>query len=364
MLTRYDDVLAALKDTRLSTDVGRVRNPMSWMDSPLMPDAFRAMRSNMLQADDPEHRRLRDLVHKAFTPRMIEMLAPRIQRITTDLLDRAAKRLNYVELIEDFALPLPLTVISEMLGIPEGDRARFRKWSDAMLEVTSAGALRVVAFVPVVYQMMNYFRHLIAERRMQPRDDMISELVRAEQNGDRLTEAEMISTIFLLLVAGHETTVNLIASGMLSLLQNPDQLACLRENPALLDSAVEELLRYANPVEHATPRYVTEDIELYDQTIPKGSILWLALASANRDESVFLNADQLDITRTPNRHLAFGMGIHYCLGAPLARLEGKLALGALIDRFPRIRLAVPSSQLEWRNAVSVRGLKMLPVLLR
>lgn len=364
MLTRYEDVLAALKDARLATDVGRVRNRMSWMDSPLLPDAFRAMRSNMLQADDPEHRRLRDLVHKAFTPRMIETLAPRIQRITDDLLDRAAKRLNYVELIEDIALPLPLTVISEMLGIPEADRPRFKKWSDAMLEVTSAGALQVVGFFPIVLLMMEYFRRLIAERRAQPRDDMISELARAEQNGDRLTEDEMISTIFLLLVAGHETTVNLIASGMLALLQHPDQLVCLRENPALLESAVEELLRYANPVEHATPRYVTEDIDVRGQRIPQGSITWLALASANRDESVFPHADQLDITRTPNKHLAFGMGIHYCLGAPLARLEGKIAIGTLIERFPRIQLAVSPSQLEWRNAVSVRGLKTLPVFLR
>jgi cytochrome P450 PksS len=212
--------------------------------------------------------------------------------------------------------------------------------------------------------MMEYFRRLIAERRAQPRDDMISELARAEQNGDRLTEDEMISTIFLLLVAGHETTVNLIASGMLALLQHPDQLVCLRENPALLESAVEELLRYANPVEHATPRYVTEDIDVRGQRIPQGSIAWLALASANRDESVFPHADQLDITRTPNKHLAFGMGIHYCLGAPLARLEGKIAIGTLIERFPRIQLAVSPSQLEWRNAVSVRGLKTLPVFLR
>ncbi len=364
MITRYEDVASALKDPRFTTNMSRVRNAMSWMESPLLPSAFRAMRSNMLSADDPAHRRLRDLVHKAFTPRMIETLGPRIQRITDDLLDRAGSRVNYVELIEDVALPLPLTVISEMLGIPEEDRARFRKWSNAMLEVSSAGALQVVGFVPIVYRMMRYFRQLIAQRRVQPQDDLISELVRAEQDGDRLTEDEMISTIFLLLLAGHETTVNLIASGMLALLEHPDQRACLRENLDLMDSAVEELLRYGSPVEHASPRVVTEDVELHGKLMPKGDFVWLALASANRDESVFPNPDQLDITRTPNKHLAFGLGIHYCLGAPLARLEGKIALRALVERFPQMQLAVPTSQLQWRNAISVRGLKSLPVFLR
>lgn len=363
MITRYQDVQAALKDARFSTDSRKVNSRMSWMDAPWLPSAFRAMRSNMLQADEPDHRRLRDLVHKAFSPRMVETLEPRIVRITRELLDRAARRPNYVELIEDFALPLPLTVISEMLGIPEADRPRFRKWSDMILEVTSAGIVQVVGFVPVVYQMMDYFRRLIAQRRANPMDDLVSELVRAEQDGDRLTEDEMISTIFLLLVAGHETTVNLIASGTLALLEHPEQLACLHQTPGLIDSAVEELLRYANPVEHTSPRYTLEDVEIGGQRIPKDSIVWLALASANRDETVFPNADQLDITRTPNKHLAFGLGIHYCLGAPLARMEGKIALSALTERFPMLRLAVPASQLTWRSTVSVRGLKMLPVLL-
>jgi cytochrome P450 len=363
MLTRYDDVVAALKDPRLSTDARRVPNAMSWMDSPLLPGVFRAMRSGMLQVDDPEHRRLRDLVHKGFTPRMVETLAPRIERITHDLLDSAARRPNFVELIEDFAMPLPLTVISEMLGIPQGDRLRFRKWSQSMLEVSSLGALQMFTFIPAMYQMLAYFKRLIAERRAQPEDDLISALVRAEQDDDRLTEDEIISTIFLLMLAGHETTVNLIASGTLALLEHPDQLACLRENPALMDSAVEELVRYTNPVEQASPRFALEDIDMHGKRIPKGSIVWLALAGANRDETVFLNPDQLDITRTPNKHLAFGMGIHYCLGAPLARMEGAIALRALIERFPRLRLAVPAAQLEWRNAVAVRGLKALPLFL-
>jgi cytochrome P450 PksS len=211
--------------------------------------------------------------------------------------------------------------------------------------------------------MMRFFRKLIHLRRAEPRDDLLTALVQAEEQGDRLSEDELISMIFLLLLAGHETTVNLIGNGTLALLQHPEQLQKLRENPELIGSAVEELLRYGNPVEQPSPRFAREEIHLDGHVIPQGATVMPLLASANRDESMFENADKLDITRKPNRHVAFGMGAHYCLGAPLARLEGTIALQQLVRRFPQMKLAVPEEQLRWRGSVGLRGLKALPLRL-
>lgn len=360
-LTRYDDVMQVLKDPRFSSDF-RKRSPESARGSRWMPNVFKAFQDSMVMADDPDHRRLRDLVHKAFTPAMVERMEGRIHEITNELLDRAAKK-REVDLIRDFALPLPLTVISEMLGIPEKDRLKFHHWTASFLDSTVAGKWGIVRLLPNALQMFRFFKSLVKLRRAHPQDDLITGLVQAEDNNDRLSEDETLAMIFLLLLAGHETTVNLIGNGMLALLEHRDQLQKLHDHPELIDSAIEELLRYSNPVVQVAPRLALVDVEIGGHHIPAGSTLQLGIASANRDETAFENADDLDITRNPNRHVAFGMGIHYCLGAPLARLEGRIAINALAQRFPNMQLAVAPDQVKWRNSVGVRGLQALPLKL-
>jgi cytochrome P450 PksS len=272
-------------------------------------------------------------------------------------------RKRRVDLIADFALPLPLTVISDMMGVPARDRLNFHRWTASFLETPSNGLASMLAQLPNGIRLLRFFEGLIRARREQPQDDLVSALVAAEEAGDRLSQDELLSMIFLLLLAGHETTVNLIGNGTLALLQNPDQRQRLYANPDLIDRAVEELLRYTNPVEHGTTRFALEAVTLGGVTIPKGSRVVALLSSANRDETVFEHADQLDLGRHPNRHVAFGLGVHYCLGAPLARLEGKIAIQALVQRFPNMRLAVPPERIRWRHAMAVRGVKALPVQL-
>ncbi len=361
LVTRYDDVVTVLKDPRFSNDRRKTTSaniPAPWW----MPRAVSTFQDSMLLVDDPDHRRLRDLVHKAFTPRMLQDITKRIENVTDELLDGIAHKPT-VDLLADFALPLPLTVISDMMGVPHKDRLKFHKWMGTFLDISGGGKLQMVGKLANMYQMYQFFKSMIKLRRRDPQDDLITALVQAEQDGDRLNEDEMIAMIFLLLLAGHETTVNLIGSGTLALLENPDQLLLLQNQLDLMDSAVEELLRYTNPVDQPSPRYTLEDVELSGYVIAKNSRVLVGLASANRDESVFKNADQLDITRQPNKHLAFGLGIHYCLGAPLARMEGKIGLQRLIERYPNIQLTLPSDQLQWRSTMAVRGLKALPVRL-
>lgn len=258
-----------------------------------------------------------------------------------------------------FALPLPLTVISELLGIPVAERAQFHLWTKKFLQPPST--LNMLLALPSLAALMRYFRQLFAQRRADPRDDLITALVQAEEAGDRLSEDELLSMVTILIIAGHETTVNLIASGTLALLQHPEQLALLRADPALIRPAVEELLRFTSPVAEATERYAREDVTWHGVTIPHGALTLGVLASANRDETVFERPDTLDITRQQNRHLAFGYGIHACLGMPLARLEGQIAINALIQRLPDLQLAVAVDQLRWRATPMVRGLERLPV---
>jgi cytochrome P450 PksS len=360
LITRYDDAVQVFKDPRFSNDRRKVQTGGPSIIDRLMPKLMVSFQNGMLSVDDPDHRRLRDLVHKAFTPRMIEKMNDKMEQISNGLLDKMVGKAT-VDLVHDFALQVPLTIISDMMGVPEKDRAKFHEWSAEFLESISSLGWRTVTQLPNIYRMVKFFRRLVALRVADPQDDLITGLVRAEQDGDRLSEDELVSMIFLLLLAGHETTVNLIANGTLAFMEHPDQLQKLQQNPALMDSAIEEILRYTNPVEQIAPRWVTEDVELHGQVIPRGSTILVSTASANRDESVFENADTFDITRQPNRHLAFGLGVHYCLGAPLARMEGKIALKALLDRYPHLHLAVPSDDLQWRGAVNVRGLKALPV---
>jgi cytochrome P450 PksS len=255
---------------------------------------------------------------------------------------------------------VPTTIIAEMLGVPVADRHRFQRWSQALL---AAGSSRwgVLLAIPHVWLFLRYVRRLIREHRAEPRDDLVSALAQAEEAGQQLSEDELVAMIVLLLVAGHETTVNLIGNGTLALLQHPEQLRQLRRDPGLMASAVEELLRFTSPVETATERYARQGATIGGVTIPQGGLVLPVIASANRDERQFTDPDRLDLTRAPNRHLSFGLGAHYCLGAALARMEGQIALATLLRRAPGLRLAVEPETLRWRPGLVLRGLAGLPV---
>ncbi|HKW92552.1 MAG TPA: cytochrome P450 [Methylomirabilota bacterium] len=357
VLTRYADVIAMLRDPRL------VKEPIA---------AFVAQRFgmtvppglglSMLDRDPPDHTRLRGLVSKAFTPKALERLRPHIQQIVDGLLAQVEAR-GEMDLIEEFAYPLPVRVICEMLGVPVADHERFKHWGldvarglDAiMLPPDSEVAKRSMAGR---HGLSEYFRELIAERRAAPREDMLSALIAAEEAGDKLNNDELLATCILLLVAGHETTVNLIGNGTLALLRHPDQLRRLREQPGLIGSAVEELLRYDGPVQR-TARIPSADVTIGGQVIPKGEMVMPFLGAADRDPTQFPDPDRLDIGRTDNRHIAFGLGVHFCLGAPLARMEGQIAINTLVQRMPKLALATDKP--EFRQSLTLRGLQTLPV---
>jgi cytochrome P450 PksS len=315
---------------------------------------------NLLTIDPPDHTRLRSLVQKAFTPRLIEGLRGRIQRICDDLLDRAGG--DTIELIEAYALPVPLTIISDLLGVPLQDRRRFGPWTKKVARASASASLGdFVRALPALASLSRYVRGLVTLRRASPQDDLMTALVSAEESGDRLTEDEIVSMVILLLLAGHETTVHLIATGALTLMQHPEQRRRLQETPELRVSAIDEILRYASPVEFATPRITLEEVTIGSVTIPRGEVVGVSLGSANHDEAQFPDPETFDIARDPNRHVAIGMGSHFCLGAALARLEGEIALTTLFRRFPGLHLAVPSDSLRWRRSLALRGLVELPV---
>src|SRR5215216_5387642 len=315
----------------------------------------------MLDLDDPDHRRLRTLVSKAFTPRLIERLRGRIEAICRDLLDVIGRR-RRTELVRDYALPLPATVIAELLGIPAKDQRRFHRWSNRIVSISSGRD--VWRALPAALAFVRYLRKMSERRRLLPEDDLMSALVQAEEAGDRLSQDELLAMSFLLLVAGHETTVNLIASGTLALIEHPEQLENLKADPQLIKPAVEELLRYTSPIEIASERYAREDLEVSKTEVPRGELVLAVLGSANRDEQYFEDPDALDLARHPNKHLAFGRGgVHHCLGAPLARMEGQIALSAFLRRFPEARLAMAPENLRWRRGLFLRGLEGLPLVL-
>jgi cytochrome P450 PksS len=264
-----------------------------------------------------------------------------------------------IDLVDDYALPLPATIIADMLGVPSGDRRKFHRWSSRI--VSTAARRDILWAIPAAWAFMRYLRKLFEQRRADPRADLITALVQAEEAGDKLSEDELLAMVFLLLIAGHETTVNLLAGGTLALLEHPDQMERLRRDPSLIKPAVEELLRYTSPVELATERFAREDLTIAGTTIPRGEQVLAVIASANRDERQFADPDTLDLTREPNRHLAFGQGEHYCLGAPLARLEGQIALNTLLQRLPNLRRAVAPGSLRWRRGLFLRGLEHLPL---
>ena len=357
VLTRYADVIASLRDPRL------IKEPIA---------AFVAARFgmtvppglglSMLDRDPPDHTRLRGLVSKAFTPKALERLRPDIHRIVDGLLDRVGEH-GEMDLIDEFAYPLPVNVICDMLGVPVKDQERFRQWGldiarglDAiMLPPESEVAQRSVAGRR---GLAEYFRELIAQRRASPREDMLSALIAAEEAGDKLNEDELLATCILLLVAGHETTVNLIGNGTLALLRHPGEMRRLRDDPGIIGSAVEELLRFDGPVQR-TARIPSEDIVIGGCTIPKGEMVMPFLGAADRDPAQFPDPQRLDLTRADNRHIAFGMGIHFCLGAPLARMEGQIAINMLLKRLPKLALATDKP--EFRQSLTLRGLQSLPV---
>jgi cytochrome P450 len=354
LITGYNEVRQALHDPRL------VKSDLALANSGrdlLPPEVFAALASHMLNRNPPDHTRLRRLVTTAFTRRRVEQLAPRIQQFTDELLDGMVDAAQ-VDLIAAFALPLPITVICELLGVPMDRRAEFHDWSTTFVTGVLAGPDALVAAVTA---MVSYLRQLVEAKRTDGADDLISALVAAHDGQDRLSEDELISMVLLLLVAGHETTVNLIGNGLHTLLIHPDQLALLRAQPHRLPHAIEEMLRFDGPLQAAPFRWTAEPVDIGGVTVPAGEIVVAGLLAANRDPACAAQPDELDITRTDNPHLAFGHGIHHCLGAPLARLEGRIALGTLLARFPRLRLAVPAQQLTWRQGVIMNGLAALPV---
>lgn len=354
LVTRYDDVLVVLKDDRFSKhyvpSIG------------FMPRKLRELTRNLLNVDPPDHTRLRTLVNKAFTPRVVEKLRSPIEKLTNDLLDRAATR-GGMELISAFALPIPLAVIADLMGIPDEDRGQFAKWSKRVAAGDSGSIPGAISAWYGMWRFGSYFKKLIEVRRREPRDDIVTALVEAEEEGDRLNEQELVAMLALLLFAGYETTVHLIGTSALVLMQNDEERERLRSDPAVAATAIEELLRYTSPADFATPRVAREDIELGGAIIPRGALVLPALGSANRDETQFAEPDRLDLARDPNRHLAFGMGAHYCVGAPLARLEAQIALTALFRRFPRLQPAMTADALPWRRGMLFRGLESLPVRL-
>ncbi|MFD6454014.1 cytochrome P450 [Nocardia sp. NPDC060220] len=314
----------------------------------------------MLGTDPPAHTRLRKLVNKAFTSRQVALLRPRIEQITASLLDAMGDR-DEVDLMNDFANPLPVTVICELLGVPFEDRADFQAWTKALVTVVGEGEQDERPAASAA--MVGYLAKLVRTKQSAPAEDLLSQLVLADEEGDRLTDQELVSMAFLLLVAGHETTVNLIGNGVLALLRNPEQWQALRADPTGVPAAIEEFLRFDGPVDMATARYTAEPVTLGDTEIPAGEIVYVALSAANRDPARFAAPDTL-ATDTPTAgHLAFGHGIHFCVGAPLARVEAEIAFTALLHRYPDLTLA-PTADLRWQTSTLIRGLLELPVRLR
>jgi cytochrome P450 len=340
MITTMDDAIKVLKDWQHFTV-----NPRTIVvDNPELALAMKQMVTggffggpSMLDFDEPDHGRLRMLVSRVFTPRYIEGLRPRVQMLADTLLDRV-EPLRRMDVVADYAYPLPINVICDILGVPPEEREQINNPE---------------------YQQM-----LVRERRANPQDDLISQLVQIEEAGDQLSEAELRGMVGILIFAGHETTSSMIGSGTLALLDNPDQMARMKAEPEVIPAAVEELLRYCAPVINPAPRFAREDIEIAGQMIRKGDVVLVALASANHDESHFSDPEELDIARQMNRHIAFGQGIHYCLGAPLARLEGEVAFATLLRRMPNLRLAIPRDQISWRGGTSLALLAYPPENLR
>ena len=370
LITRYDDSSAALLDERILVDPRNAMTEEQLAEIPEPPEEFRVFRRNILGTDPPDHTRLRKLVQPSFTNRQMEALRPRIQAIADELLDKAEAAAaargetspsRRLELISEFAFPMPIQVICELLGIPAEDQDDVKRWFLA-LPIGGGTPDKEEEIRATIRKLTEYLTQLFARKRQAPTEDLVSELVHAEEDGDRLNEEELLSMVFILLTAGHVTTVNLIASGVFALLTHPEQRAGIEADPELVKNAVEEILRYWGPVETTLPRFTREEIAVDGVAIPRGETVLVGLASANHDPARFAHPDEFDITREDaNRHIAFGKGIHVCLGAPLARLEGQIALTTLFRRLPALRLAIPAEEATWRPGF-LRQLHELPLL--
>lgn len=350
LITRLEDAVQIMKDKRFTVE----------MKQPLMGGSILFGKGNLPLVDGMDHTRLRGLVSKAFTPRFIENLRPRIQQIADELLDQAAAK-GEMDIVEDYAYPLPINVISDMLGVPREDQERLQQWSNVIAKTASIFANHDEGQTKEAQAFSDYVTRLIEEKRQHPGDDLTSQLVAMEQSGDHLDQEELLTMISLLIFAGHETTSNLISIGTLMLLDYPAQLEKLKSDLSLVPNAVEELLRYNGPVTIPAPRYATEELEFNGQQIHQGEMMIIILAAANRDEREYTDPAEFDIARSLTRHMSFGQGVHYCLGAPLARLEGDVAFTTLLRRFPNLHFAAPRDSITWRENVQLRGLKHLPV---
>jgi hypothetical protein len=360
VLTRYDDIATVLRSPAASSDRSSALAALAPTSvRPLL--AFRA--NSMLNTDAPKHTRLRALVTKAFTARAVEVMTEKIERLVDGFLDAVQAR-GRMDVIADLAYPLPVTVIADMLGVPPEDRDQFKRWSDDLALLAGSSSTSDMTLdqfhrIAQAFQDLTaYFARIVAERRVQPRDDLLSALAQAEEAGDRLSADELYANAALLLVAGNETTTNLIGNGTLALLRNPGQLARLTADPSLIPTAVEELLRFDSPVQF-TVRVLTDEISLGGKSLRSGQMVLLLIGAANRDPEHFADPDRLDVTRTDNKHLAFGLGSHFCLGAPLARLEARVAFQTLLRRMPGLRLDGPEPR--YRPHFNLRGLTALPV---
>jgi unspecific monooxygenase len=365
-LTAYEDVNNLLRDRRLGRQFSHVmsREEVGYPPIPEAHAPFYHFRDNVLMdKEPPEHTRLKSLVSKAFTPRMVEKLRPYIQKVSDVLADKAMEN-HGMELLEDFAAPLSVTVISELLGVPEANRHRLRPWSNQIVAMYELGASeddRIAAnAVRAVIEFSDYLCSLVELRRPDPKDDLLSALISVEEEGERLSEDELIATCMMVLNAGHEATVNALGNGILALLKNPNQLEMLKEDPSLIGTAVEEILRYDTPLP-LFRRFVLEDMEYKNVKLRKGTEVAFLLGSANRDPDRFPNPHTFDITRKDNPHLSFGMGVHYCLGAPLARVELQVAVNTLLQRFSHIRLGIETPV--QKPTFVFRGVESLPLII-
>lgn len=358
-VSRYDDCVNILKHPGIvrnrTTATGGGRFPFP------MPKTVSLLINSMINEDDPNHRRLRNLVHKAFTPRRLAYLDERIETLTHELLDKAEKQ-GTVDLIEAYALPIPVTVIGEMVGVNQEEIPEFAGYMTAMTKGFSGFSI-LKTFAMDLPKAVKFSRGLIERKRANPGNDILTGLIQAEEDGDKLSEDELIAMLFLLIVAGYETTVHLISNGVQTLLTHPEQLERLRANPELMETAVEEINRYNGPIQGTKMGYPMEDLTLHGVTIPKGKPIMPLLGAGNFDPAVFENPDFFDVGRTPNRHLGFGQGIHYCLGAPLARIETRIALKNLLDRNPNLRLAVDPSELKVQKIPAWHRYTAMPVVL-
>jgi cytochrome P450 len=354
LVARYADVTAALRDHEHLSSVGPPPPPQAYQGR------FAGSR-NMLGSDPPQHSRLRRLVSRDFTPRRIRELEPRIREIAKDQLDKVEAKGSF-DVIADLANVLPVTVIAEMLGVPPELNAKFKHWSDTIIggDNNVPGAPQPPESIRAIDELGDYFTAEIEKRRSKPGLDLVSALVAAHDEGEVMSAADLLSFVTLLLVAGNETTTNLIGNGMLALGRHPDQLDALKRDPSMLPRAIEEMLRYDGPVQ-STVRFTKEPVQLGGTEIPAGAFAMMIVAAADRDPAQFKNPEKFDITRDPNEHVAFGEGIHFCIGAPLARMEARIAFEAMLERFPRLRLKGPAIKPTYKGSYFLRGLESLPL---